>query len=121
VSVAETVSGVGEERIVCYSACNMECFGVFVGCAGCDLCVPRAGKSDQLWRLSLVTLEWTLECPLIEVAPVGSRPSPRWNHAMTSVGKDLWLHGGIRYSGEVDTCTTYAVWLLVLNRGTVCL
>ncbi len=107
-SVGEAVSGVGEERSVSYSTCNMECFGVFVVCDDCDLCLPRAGYSDELWRLSLVTLEWTL----IELSPHSARPSGRYRHTMTVVGRDLWLHGG---SGEDHESVTRAARLLVLH------
>jgi hypothetical protein len=44
----------------------------------------------ELWTLSLVTLEWTS----IEVETGGARPSSREGHVMTSVGLDLWVHGG---------------------------
>ena len=109
-SVGEAVSGVGEERSVCYSACNVECLGVFVECGDCDSCVPRSvlGDSDELWRLSLVTLEWTL----IELSPHSARPSGRYRHTMTVVGRDLWLHGG---SGEDHESVTRAARLLVLH------
>jgi hypothetical protein len=61
-----------------------------------------AACSDELWRLSLTTLEWTK----IEVASGGVRPSARARHTMTSVGLDLWVHGGYTNSGEGDSCTT---------------
>ena len=78
----------GESRCVC---------GVR---ADCDLCVSRAGLSDELWRLSLKTLEWTR----IEVKSDRPRPSPRFGHVMSSVGLDLWVHGGVTGSGEGDGC-----------------
>ena len=70
----------------------------------CDLCVPCADYSDDLWRLSLETLEWTR----IEVATGSARPSARNGHTMTIVGMDLWVHGGETYSGaslylDIDT------------------
>jgi hypothetical protein len=61
--------------------------------------LSRAGFSDELWRLSLATLEWTSM-----VVVNGARPSPREGHVMTSVGLDLWVHGGLTDSGEGDTC-----------------
>jgi hypothetical protein len=64
----------------------------------CDLCV--SGFSDELWRLSLKTLEWTR----IEVTADRARPSARYSHVMSSVGLDLWVHGGETSSGEGDTC-----------------
>jgi hypothetical protein len=79
-------------------------------CAVCDLCLPRAGFSNELWRLSLTTLEWTS----IEVAPGGSGPSARAYHVMTSVGLDLWVHGGYTdVSGEGDGCATHVALLLL--------
>ena len=88
---------------MCYSDCNMQCPGVFVSCVYCDLyCdlgVPCAGDvCDELWRLSLSTLKWTL----LKVPPGESRPSARDSHSMTSVGLDLWVHGGNTASGEGD-------------------
>ncbi len=66
-----------------------------------------AACSDELWRLSLATLEWTK----IGVASGGVRPSARARHTMTSVGLDLWVHGGYTNSGEGDSCTTRAALL----------
>ena len=75
----------------------------------CELCLPRAGLSNDLWRLSLATLEWTS----IEVAPGGASPRGRVSHVMTSVGLDLWLHGGSTDSGDGDGCATHVVVLLL--------
>ena len=77
-------------------------------CADFDLRVSRAVYSDELWRLSLATLEWTS----IEV-PLGARPGGRYSHVMTSVGLDLWVHGGYTDSGEGDTCATHVTLLLL--------
>ncbi len=61
------------------------------------MCLPRAGLlSNDLWGLSLTTLEWTS----IEVAPGGAGPSARNGHVMTSVGLDLWVHGGLTSPGD---------------------
>ncbi len=79
-------------------------------CVGCDLCVPRAGLSDELWRLSLVTLEWTR----IGVSNGGARPSGREGHTMTAVGLNLWVYGGDTDQGEDDGCATLEARLLVL-------
>ena len=79
-------------------------------CADFDLRVPRAGRSDEVWRLSLATLEWTS----IEV-PLGAGPSARDSHVMTSVGLDLWVHGGYTEIGAGDTCVKH-VALLLLTR-----
>ncbi len=81
-----------EHKFLCLYLCSV---------CGFDFCLPRAGVSDDLWRLSLSTLEWTN----IEVVPGGVRPSGRENHVMTSVGLDLWVHGGLSVdSGEGDGC-----------------
>jgi hypothetical protein len=77
-------------------------------CADFDWRVPRAGRTDDLWRLSLATLEWTS----IEV-PLGARPSARSGHVMTSVGLDLWVYGAYTDSGEGDTCATHVTLLLL--------
>jgi hypothetical protein len=61
---------------------------VFGGATRSDYVNP--GCSNELWRLCLATLEWTrIEVPSDSVAP-----SARYDHVMTSVGLDLWLHGG---------------------------
>ena len=65
--------------------------------------------SDELWRLSLTTLEWTK----IEVPSGGVRPSARARHTMTSVGLDLWVFGGYTHSGEGDSYTTRVVLLRI--------
>ncbi len=79
-------------------------------CSDCDLCLPRADTySNDLWRLSLATLEWTS----IEVGSGGARPSARTSHVMTSVGLDLWVHGGNTGSGEGDVCATHVALLLL--------
>ncbi len=110
------VSGVGEERSVCYSACNVECLGVFVECGDCDLCVPRSvlGDSDELWRMSLETLEWTrIEVPFQPIRYTdwgGTVPSGSVFHTMTAVGRDLWFHRHL-YAGEDVTCVTRATRL----------
>jgi hypothetical protein len=92
---------------------------VFVVSADCDLCVPSAdfSSSDELWRLSLATLEWTrIEVPgPIADAPGGARPLPRYRHTMTIVGLDLWVHAGQTSWGEDDACATCAARLLVFQ------
>jgi hypothetical protein len=37
----------------------------------------------------------------------GAAPSLRKSHVMTSVGLDLWLHGGWAYPGDGDYTVTY--------------
>ena len=76
----------------------------------CVLCVSDTVLSDDLWRLSLTTLEWTK----IEVAPGGVHPRARAYHAMTSVGLDLWVYGGqTETSGPCETYTTRVTLLLL--------
>ncbi len=87
---------------MCSSDYDMQCLGAFSRgvcfvCTDCDLGVTRADDvSDELWRLCLSTLEWTL----VKVPTGGASPSGRSNHVMTSVGLDLWVHGGNTESGE---------------------
>jgi hypothetical protein len=103
----QTVSGEGEGRSVCVTVLTTCC--VVGVCADCDLCLPRAGHTNDLWRLCLTTLEWTS----IEVAPGGAGPSGRFGHVMTSVGLDLWVHGGSTEIGEGDACATHVAVLLL--------
>jgi hypothetical protein len=66
--------------------------------------------SSELWRFSTSTRGWESE------PKIGVRPSVRYSHVMTSVGLDLWVHGGsIPDSGEGDTCATHMT-LLLLTR-----
>jgi hypothetical protein len=62
-------------------------------------CVPYAGRSDELWRFSTSTKEWER---VDSTTANGARPSARQDHVMTSVGMDLWVHGGDTDSGEGD-------------------
>ncbi len=80
-------------------------------CADCDLYVPHVEYSTdiELWRLSLATLEWTS----IEETPGGAAPSARYGHVMTSIGLDLWVHGGDTETGEGDSCATHLALLLL--------
>jgi len=43
----------------------------------------------------------------------GADPSGRYSHVMTSVGLDLWVHGGDANLGEGDACVTHVVLLLL--------
>jgi hypothetical protein len=65
--------------------------------------VPYAGFSSELWRFSTSTREWER---VDHTADNGASPSGRENHVMTSVGLDLWVHGGRTDSGEGDGCVT---------------
>jgi hypothetical protein len=70
-----------------------------VVCVRLMTCVPPAGFSDELWRFSTSTRVWERAD---STAVNGAGPSARSNHVMTSVGLDLWVHGGS--TGEGDTC-----------------
>ncbi len=74
--------------------------------------VPHAGRSAELWRFSTSTRVWERAD---STAANGAGPSGRFNHVMTSVGLDLWVHGGYTEAGEGDTCATH-VALLLLSR-----
>jgi len=72
--------------------------------------VPHAGRSAELWRFSTSTLGWER---VDSTAANGAGPSARYGHVMTSVGLDLWVHGGDTESGEVDACATHMALLLL--------
>jgi hypothetical protein len=72
-----------------------------VTCVRLMTCVSYAGLSDELWRFSTSTLGWER---VDSTAANGAGPSARYGHVMSSVGLDLWVHGGSTYSGEGDTC-----------------
>jgi hypothetical protein len=83
-----------------------------VVCVRLMTCVPYAGLSAELWRFSTSSRVWELAD---STAANGAGPSARDGHVMTSVGLDLWLHGGITETGEGETCAT-RVALLLLPR-----
>jgi hypothetical protein len=56
--------------------------------------------SAELWRFCTSTRVWE-RTDSTEANGVG--PSTRSDHVMTSVGLDLWVHGGSTDSGEGDT------------------
>jgi hypothetical protein len=70
--------------------------------------VPHAGFSAELWRFSTSTLVWERAD---STAANGAGPSARYGHVMTSVGLDLWVHGGS--TGEGDECATHLALLLL--------
>jgi hypothetical protein len=82
-----------------------------VVCVQLMTCVPHAVLSAELWWFSTSTRVW--ERADITVTN-GTGPSARRFHVMTSVGLDLWLHGGWTGSGEGDVCATH-VGLLLLS------
>ncbi len=100
---------------MCYSA--EQVFPTIV-CIDCDFVVTYADLdnlhiSDELWRFCLVTLEWThLESPSGDAAPSG-----RSGHVMTSVGMELWLHGGQTNfeRGEGGPCSSPTALLMMFH------
>jgi hypothetical protein len=100
---------------------------VFSDCFSCgvytdsDLCVrfitgvPHVGLSAELWRFDTSTRGWQR---VDNTAANGAAPTGRASHVMTSVGLDLWLHGGSGEtdSGEGDTCSARTVLLLLQLR-----
>jgi hypothetical protein len=87
------------------SVCAVVCVRLMTG-------VPHAGRSDELWRFSTSTRVWER---VDSTAANGAGPSGRFGHVMTSVGLDLWVHGGVEYtaSGEGDGCATHVALLLL--------
>jgi hypothetical protein len=71
--------------------------------------VPHAGRSAEVWRFSTSTLVWERAD---STAANGAGPSARFGHVMTSVGLDLWVHGGST-PGEGDACATHVALLLL--------
>jgi hypothetical protein len=69
-----------------------------------------SGPSAELWRFSTSTRVWELAH---STASNGARPSARRSHVMTSVGLDLWVHGGWTGSGEGVACATHVALLLL--------
>ena len=62
--------------------------------------VPFAGDSAELFKFSPETMEWT---DLSAAGVVkGTMPSERFGHAMTAVGKDIYLFGGYTGRGEEE-------------------
>ncbi len=82
-----------------------------VVCVRLMTCVPPAGSSSaELWRFSTSTLVWERAD---STAANGAGPSARKGHVMTSVGLDLWVHGGYTEAGEGDACATHVALLLL--------
>jgi hypothetical protein len=80
------------------------CCGVF---SAPDICVSRAGYSDETWTFSTSTRDWTR----IDTGPDGIRPKARGNHAMAALGTDLWLHGGqtdLEYGEATDFARSWS-------------
>ncbi len=66
-------------------------------------CVTLVGISDEMWWFSTSALGWQR---VDNTVTNGAGPA-RAYHVMTSVGMDLWVHGGLD-SGEGDACVTRA-------------
>ena len=80
-------------------------------CVRLMTCVPHAGYSAELWRFSTCNRVWER---VDSTASIGAGPSGRAGHVMTSVGLDLWVHGGqTEGSGEGDGCGTHVALLLL--------
>jgi hypothetical protein len=71
----------------------------------------HAGYSQELFKFSTETLTWT------NLAFAMGGPSARYGHAMTVVGTDIYLFGGITNGGEskteleLEVATWLGVWL----------
>jgi hypothetical protein len=61
--------------------------------------VPYAVNSADLWRFCTSTCGWER---VDRTSVNGTGPSARSGHVMTSVGLDLWMHGGFTGTGEGD-------------------
>jgi hypothetical protein len=74
-----------------------------VVCVRLMTCVPHAGDmyyfSAELWRFTTSTRGWER---VDGTAANGAGPNARYSHVITSIGLDLWVHGGITSSGEGD-------------------
>jgi hypothetical protein len=64
-----------------------------VVCVRIMTCVTRTDDIyTDMWRFSTSTHGWERMTNTF-----GAGPSARYQHVMTSVGLDLWIHGGIAY------------------------
>jgi hypothetical protein len=74
-----------------------------------------SGKSAELWRFDTSTRGWER----VDTTVNGTAPSARDDHVMTSVGLDLWLHGGSTGSGRSSELwrfdTSTRGWEAVVN------
>ena len=59
-----------------------------------------AGYSAELFKFSTDSMEWTDLSA--EGVVKGTMPSARYWHAMTAVGKDIYLFGGFNITGEEE-------------------
>jgi hypothetical protein len=78
-------------------------------CGPCAVLSPQQTLSEELFKFSIVSMEWT---NLDAAAGVkGTGPSARGGHAMSAVGTDLYLFGG------ATGVSSY--WVTVYWGGTV--
>ncbi len=61
--------------------------------------MTHAGRSSEMWRFSTSTRGWER---VDNTSSNGAGPSARSGHVMTSVGLELWVHGGYTDLGEGD-------------------
>jgi hypothetical protein len=82
----------------------------FVTYAGDTSCIPGPyiRYSNELWRFDTSRRGW--EQTITSTVPTGNGRS---SHVMTSVGLNLWMHGG-KTSGECGSRMFLAVVLLLL-------
>ncbi len=73
-----------------------------VVCVQLMTCVLHTGYSDELWRFNMFTHGWER---VDSTSDNGDLPRENSQHAMASVGLDLWVSGG--FSGEGDTCAIH--------------
>jgi hypothetical protein len=75
-----------------------------------------AFRSNEMWRFDTSKRRWEIvhNGTANGVVPTGNGRS---NHVMTSVGLDLWMHGGLTAVpfGEDDTCSSPETLLLLLR------
>jgi hypothetical protein len=92
---ASAVAALRQRGCLCapsVTVCAVVCVRLMTG-------VPHAVLSAELWRFSTTTRVWERD-DITETN--GAGPSVRYYHVMTSVGLDLWVHGGQTETGEGD-------------------
>jgi hypothetical protein len=70
------------------------------------------GHSDELWRFSTSTDGWER---VDNTTTNGTGPIGRTGHVMTSVGLDLWIHGGETNSGKGDKRGTHVLMFTLIH------
>jgi hypothetical protein len=95
---------------VCLFAPSVTVCAMVCVCVRLLTCVPADSYSAELWRFCTSTRGWER----VDITtPNGAGPSGRYSHVMTSVGLDLWMHGGLTRTGEGDSCGTHVSLLLL--------